>query len=307
MLLRRLDALMRSARRPGRDHFRRRRQPRLPARIVLRREGARRSALSATSGCRAISATRSRSPPASSAPRGDAVVVIDADLQDPPELVLEMLAKWREGYDVVYGRAPSRDGESRFKRCDGAPVLPHAQPAVGGRDPARYRRLPADRPQGGRRVPRHARARPLRARHVRLARLPPGRGDVSPAPRLAGETKYPFWKMIRLAVNGASAFPTCRCGLAIWAGFAVSVLSPRSRLLRSSCAGSRRPASRRRLGLDHCHRLVPLRRQHDDDRNHGPLCRTHLRRGEAAAALRDPQRVGFIETADEMRPHSKAG
>ena len=48
--------------------------------------------------------------------RGEAVVVMDADLQDPPEVVLEMIAKWREGFEVVYAQRLSREGESRFKR-----------------------------------------------------------------------------------------------------------------------------------------------------------------------------------------------
>jgi dolichol-phosphate mannosyltransferase len=47
--------------------------------------------------------------------QGDAVVIIDADLQDPPEVILEMVAKWRTGIDVAYGRRKSRDGESIFK------------------------------------------------------------------------------------------------------------------------------------------------------------------------------------------------
>ena len=47
---------------------------------------------------------------------GDAVVVMDADLQDPPELVIEMLAKWREGHDVVYAKRRARTGETRIKR-----------------------------------------------------------------------------------------------------------------------------------------------------------------------------------------------
>ena len=47
--------------------------------------------------------------------QGDAVVLIDADLQDPPELILEMLAKWREGYEVVYAIRAERKGETWFK------------------------------------------------------------------------------------------------------------------------------------------------------------------------------------------------
>ncbi|MEL6269725.1 MAG: glycosyltransferase family 2 protein, partial [Chloroflexota bacterium] len=46
---------------------------------------------------------------------GDAVVIIDADLQDPPELILDMIAKWKEGYEVVYAVRTKREGESWFK------------------------------------------------------------------------------------------------------------------------------------------------------------------------------------------------
>lgn len=47
---------------------------------------------------------------------GDAVVVIDADLQDPPEVIPEMIAKWREGYEIVYGKRKAREGETFFKK-----------------------------------------------------------------------------------------------------------------------------------------------------------------------------------------------
>ena len=47
---------------------------------------------------------------------GESVVVIDADLQDPPELIPKMIEKWREGYDVVYGKRASRKGETFFKK-----------------------------------------------------------------------------------------------------------------------------------------------------------------------------------------------
>ena len=48
--------------------------------------------------------------------RGDAVVLIDADLQDPPEVIEDMIDRWKEGYEVVYGVRTDRPGESRFKR-----------------------------------------------------------------------------------------------------------------------------------------------------------------------------------------------
>lgn len=48
--------------------------------------------------------------------KGDAIVVIDADLQDPPSVILEMIEKWKEGYDVVYGKRIKREGETIFKK-----------------------------------------------------------------------------------------------------------------------------------------------------------------------------------------------
>ena len=50
------------------------------------------------------------------AAQGDAVIVMDADLQDPPEVVGQMIERWKEGYEVVYGRRLAREGESAFKR-----------------------------------------------------------------------------------------------------------------------------------------------------------------------------------------------
>src|SRR5437868_10166059 len=51
---------------------------------------------------------------------GDAVIVLDADLQDPPEVILELAARWREGYDIVYAVRDIREGETRFKRATAA-------------------------------------------------------------------------------------------------------------------------------------------------------------------------------------------
>ena len=112
---------------------------------------------------------------------GQAVIVMDADLQDPPEVVLE------HGRQVE-GRAsrsstPSgstRDGESRFKRLTAELFYRLLGATERNRHSAQRRRLPPRRPQGARRLPRHAGARPLRARHVRLDRLPPGGGEVPP-------------------------------------------------------------------------------------------------------------------------------
>ena len=71
---------------------------------------------------------------------GDAVVVIDCDLQDPPELIAEMVARWREGFDVVYAQRRSREGETLPKRI----VAARRATASSSASPrSRSRRTPA--------------------------------------------------------------------------------------------------------------------------------------------------------------------
>ena len=150
---------------------------------------------------------------------------MDADLQDPPEVVEQMIAKWKEGYDVVYARRLSRAGESRFKRATahlfyrmlGSMSSVDIPPDVGDFRLIDRKVLDALAPDAG--------AGPLRARHDRLARLSADRSDVPSPPRLAGETKYPFCKMLELAINGALGFSDAPLRLAIWCGLAVSALA----------------------------------------------------------------------------------
>ncbi len=70
---------------------------------------------------------------------GDACVVIDCDLQDPPELIGEMIERWSEGFDVVYAQRRSRTGETVPKRIVAAPGLPGHPPGRRGGDPAQHR------------------------------------------------------------------------------------------------------------------------------------------------------------------------
>ncbi len=156
---------------------------------------------------------------------GRAVIVMDADLQDPPEVVLEMIAKWKEGYDVVSAERASRQGRKPVQAGDGGSLLPPHGEARRRFDAAQRRRFPPGRSQGARLLSRHARARPVRARHVRLDRVPPGNGDLrSPAAR-RGESKYSLRKMIGLAANGIISFSDAPLRLALWAGAAVSALA----------------------------------------------------------------------------------
>jgi glycosyltransferase involved in cell wall biosynthesis len=156
---------------------------------------------------------------------GQAVIIMDADLQDPPEVVGDMIARWRDGYEIVHGRRLSRDGESKFKRwtaCLFYRVLTRLSSINIPRDVGDFRLV-------DRKVLEAFRAMPERDRFVRgmFAWLGFRQTEVTfhRLPRVAGETKYPFWKMLRLAVNGVLSFSEAPLWLAIWCGSAVSVLA----------------------------------------------------------------------------------
>jgi len=159
------------------------------------------------------------------AAQGTAIIVMDADLQDPPEIVEQLIAKWEEGYDVVYARRLSRAGESRFKR-----VTAHlfyrmlaSMSSVG---------IPADVGDFrliDRKVLDALRQMPEQDRFVRgmIAWLGFKQTEVTfhRLERAAGETKYPLFKMARLAINAALGFSDAPLRLAIWCGLAVSGLA----------------------------------------------------------------------------------
>ena len=156
---------------------------------------------------------------------GDAVIVMDADLQDPPEVVGQMIERWKEGYQVVYGRRLARDGESAFKRWSASffyKLLGRLSSVDIPRDAGDFRLV-------DRKVVEAFRAMPEQDRFVRgmFAWLGFRQTEVAfhRLPRLAGETKYPLWKMMRLAVNGVIGFSDAPLRLAIWGGFAVSTFA----------------------------------------------------------------------------------
>lgn len=156
---------------------------------------------------------------------GEAIVVMDADLQDPPEVVGEMIARWKEGYEIVQARRLSRDGESTFKKKTASifyRLLGKLSSIDIPRDVGDFRLI-------DRKVLEAFQAMPERDRFVRgmFAWLGFRQCEVAfhrPA-RAAGETKYPFFKMLRLAVNGVVSFSDAPLKLAIWSGAAVSLLA----------------------------------------------------------------------------------
>jgi polyisoprenyl-phosphate glycosyltransferase len=156
---------------------------------------------------------------------GSAVIVMDADLQDPPEVALEMIARWKEGYDVVSAERISREGESRFKRAT-AELFYRLMGRLGG--------VPMARSTGDfRLIDRRALdcflAMPERDRFVRgmFAWIGFRQGTVAfdRPPRAAGRSKYSLGKMIALAANGLLSFSDAPLRLALWAGAAVSALA----------------------------------------------------------------------------------
>jgi glycosyltransferase involved in cell wall biosynthesis len=157
--------------------------------------------------------------------RGQAIVVMDADLQDPPEIVLELIAKWREGFDVVAAQRLSRAGESWFKRLTAA-LFYRVIGRLADVD------LPPD-VGDFRLVDRKALdsflAMPERDRFVRGMFAWIGfRQAVVPfhrPARAAGETKYPLGRMLRLAADGLVAFSDAPLRAALWAGLAVCAVA----------------------------------------------------------------------------------
>jgi glycosyltransferase involved in cell wall biosynthesis len=137
---------------------------------------------------------------------GERVLIIDADLQDPPELVGPMLAKVDEGFDVVYGRRRTRAGESRFKLAT-AGLFYRSLAAMSEAD------IPLDTGDFrlmSRRMVERLNAMPERDRFIRgmVAWLGGKQTEIlyDRDPRIAGETKYTLRKMARLAADGLLSF-----------------------------------------------------------------------------------------------------
>jgi polyisoprenyl-phosphate glycosyltransferase len=156
---------------------------------------------------------------------GDAVAIIDADLQDPPEVLLEFVKKWLDGYDVVYGVRTEREGETTFK-------LWTAKAFYRLIDQLSDTKIPLDTGDFrlmDRRVVDALLSMPERDRFVRGMVSWLGFSQISVAykraARFAGETKYPLFKMLKFATDGIVSFSILPLRLATWIGFLASGLS----------------------------------------------------------------------------------
>jgi dolichol-phosphate mannosyltransferase len=155
--------------------------------------------------------------------QGDAVIVMDADLQDPPEVVLEMAARWRDGFDVVYAVREARPGETRFKAYTAAAFyrvfrrLADVDIPVDAGDFRLVDRRALEAFKVMRENNRYVRGMfswiGFRQVGVRYSR----------AERHAGSTKYPLRKMLSFAADGIVGFSKVPLRLALQAGFVVSI------------------------------------------------------------------------------------
>ena len=157
--------------------------------------------------------------------RGSAVVVMDGDLQDPPEVVLDMVEQWRAGYDVVYGQRRSRAGESWFKLVTARwfyrifkMMIPIEVPLDAGDFRLMSRQVVVV-------------LRQLRETHRFIRGIVSWIGFKQTAVlynrpgRAAGETKYPLRKMVRFAIDGITSFSILPLRFATYLGMAVSMIT----------------------------------------------------------------------------------
>jgi glycosyltransferase involved in cell wall biosynthesis len=157
--------------------------------------------------------------------QGDATVIIDADLQDPPELIPEMIRLWEEGYDDVYAKRQSREGESWLKKVTSKMYYKTLQ---------RISSIPIQEDTGDFRLfdRRVVEALKLFRESQRYTK-----GMFSWVgfhkkeilydrdPRAAGETKWNYVKLIELAIDGITSFTTAPLRIATYAGVVVSALT----------------------------------------------------------------------------------
>jgi len=157
--------------------------------------------------------------------RGDAVVLIDADLQDPPELILEMLAQWREGYEVVYAVRAERKGETWFKEFTAKAfyrIIYKITDINIPMDTGDFRLM--DRKVVEALKAMREKHRFLRGMSVWVGFKQTGVKYVR-AERYAGETKYPLKKMLKFAMDGITSFSYFPLQVATYIGFISAALA----------------------------------------------------------------------------------
>jgi dolichol-phosphate mannosyltransferase len=151
--------------------------------------------------------------------RGDAVVIIDSDLQDPPEVIFDMIEKWREGYEVVFAVRTEREGETWFKEFTASlfyRLIYRITDVDIPLDTGDFRLM--DRKVVDVMGQMRERHRFLRGMSVWVGFKQTG-VEYKRAARFSGETKYPFRKMLKFATDAITSFSYFPLQLAMYIGF----------------------------------------------------------------------------------------
>lgn len=157
--------------------------------------------------------------------QGDAVTIIDADLQDPPEVILELIEKWKEGYQVVFAVRSEREGETWFKKFTASMfyrIIYRITDVKIPMDSGDFRLLDASVVKV---------MKKMRERHRFLRGMSAWVGfkqigvSYHRAKRYAGSTKYPLRKMLLLALNAITSFSYFPLQLATYIGFFTAGIS----------------------------------------------------------------------------------
>lgn len=140
--------------------------------------------------------------------KGDAVVIIDADLQDPPEIIPEMIDKWKEGHQVIYGKRRTRSGESKFKLFTAKyfyKTLSYMASIEIPKDTGDFRLMDRIVVEAFKEMPEQNRFIRGMVSWIGFDQVPI---EYNRDDRFAGETKYPLRKMIKFATDGIVSFST---------------------------------------------------------------------------------------------------
>jgi len=157
--------------------------------------------------------------------RGQAVIIIDSDLQDPPEVILDMIAKWKEGYEVVYAVRSEREGESWFKLATASlfyRIIYRITDVDIPLDTGDFRLL--DKKVVDVMKQMRERHRFLRGMSVWVGFRQTG-VEYKRAARFAGETKYPLRKMLKFASDAITGYSYFPLQMATYLGFICAGLS----------------------------------------------------------------------------------
>ena len=156
---------------------------------------------------------------------GDAVILIDADLQDPPEVIAQLIEKWREGYEVVYAIRAQREGESWFKLATASffyRMLYKITDVKIPLDTGDFRLMDRKVVEAVDAMREHTRF--IRGMVSWVGFKQTG-VEYTRAARYSGTTKYPLRKMLRFAWDGITGFSYFPLQLATYLGFAIAGLS----------------------------------------------------------------------------------